>query len=301
MATKNAIAKAWSITPSNDGRRWSAYPAGDRVAPTGLDQPGNGNNNGSNIAIVFSGANLPPRTSLTALWKANLRQQTGFYNEFVISHNNGSFAGDFFEVMMNAHPCDGTFDSNGQRLVPTSSAGTVHYYALSGLGAQDQIASPAALGTQVATLAVKGIWVSRMFTVEVVNLSGTPTARHTFWPDLSAPDVFIQRDVAVSAIAAAGATPAAYWGASDWTPSGTGNNETFNALVRGYKLFNAPLNVTDGQAESDSPSDAGVTPAGIASLWYSNQNPTPTDITDKSGKGHNPAWRNANRPTLWAG
>lgn len=30
MATKNAIARAWALTPSADGRRYSAYPAGDR-------------------------------------------------------------------------------------------------------------------------------------------------------------------------------------------------------------------------------------------------------------------------------
>lgn len=30
MAVKNAVAKAWSITPSSDGKRWSAWPAGDK-------------------------------------------------------------------------------------------------------------------------------------------------------------------------------------------------------------------------------------------------------------------------------
>jgi hypothetical protein len=30
MPTKNAVAKAWSITPSYDGRRYSAWPAGDK-------------------------------------------------------------------------------------------------------------------------------------------------------------------------------------------------------------------------------------------------------------------------------
>lgn len=35
--------------------------------------------------------------------------------------------------------------------------------------------------------------------------------------------------------------------------------------------------------------------------WYVNLNPTPSDISDKSGAGHDPAWLNANRPTLWEG
>jgi hypothetical protein len=32
-----------------------------------------------------------------------------------------------------------------------------------------------------------------------------------------------------------------------------------------------------------------------------NQNPTPTNIADMSGKGHDFAWLNSNRPTLWTG
>jgi len=31
--------------------------------------------------------------------------------------------------------------------------------------------------------------------------------------------------------------------------------------------------------------------------WYLNMNPTTTDITDKSGSGHHPAWIGAGRPT----
>lgn len=30
MAVKNAVAKTWSIAPSSDGKRWSAWPAGDK-------------------------------------------------------------------------------------------------------------------------------------------------------------------------------------------------------------------------------------------------------------------------------
>jgi len=37
MPIKNAIAKLWNITPSSDGKRWSAYPAGDK--PSGGSAP----------------------------------------------------------------------------------------------------------------------------------------------------------------------------------------------------------------------------------------------------------------------
>ena len=36
-------------------------------------------------------------------------------------------------------------------------------------------------------------------------------------------------------------------------------------------------------------------------MWYMNLNPTPSDIGDKSGAGHNPAWVGSARPQLWSG
>ena len=35
MAAKNAVAKSWSIAPSADGKRWSAWPAGDKPGGAG--------------------------------------------------------------------------------------------------------------------------------------------------------------------------------------------------------------------------------------------------------------------------
>lgn len=37
MAAKNAVAKSWSVAPSSDGKRWSAWPAGDKPAGGGGD------------------------------------------------------------------------------------------------------------------------------------------------------------------------------------------------------------------------------------------------------------------------
>jgi hypothetical protein len=48
MPVKNAVAKAWSITPSGDTRRWSLYPAGDRP--------------GSNPIIAFTDIIAGPTT-----------------------------------------------------------------------------------------------------------------------------------------------------------------------------------------------------------------------------------------------
>jgi hypothetical protein len=50
------------------------------------------------------------------------------------------------------------------------------------------------------------------------------------------------------------------------------------------------------QSEATAPLS---TSAGTSSVWYLNINPTPTDITDKSGKGHNPSWVGSERPALF--
>ena len=64
---KNAVAKSWNILPSSDGKRWSAWPAGDKplaVAPTtlwperGLRQPG--------LSAMASGHPLPSGWRRTA-------------------------------------------------------------------------------------------------------------------------------------------------------------------------------------------------------------------------------------------
>jgi hypothetical protein len=68
-------------------------------------------------------------------------------------------------------------------------------------------------------------------------------------------------------------------------------------VLRGIQIYSTKLSLADIQAEIDNPLS---TPAGATSIWYMNLNPTPTDISDKSGKGHNPSWVGDLRPTLWA-
>jgi hypothetical protein len=38
----------------------------------------------------------------------------------------------------------------------------------------------------------------------------------------------------------------------------------------------------------------------MANIWYMNIDPTPSDISDKSGKGHHPVWADPdNTASLW--
>jgi hypothetical protein len=69
-------------------------------------------------------------------------------------------------------------------------------------------------------------------------------------------------------------------------------------VLRGIQLYSSALSVADIVTEAESPRS---TSAGGNSIWYINLNPTPADISDKSGKGHHPAWVSSARPALWSG
>jgi hypothetical protein len=53
------------------------------------------------------------------------------------------------------------------------------------------------------------------------------------------------------------------------------------------------------QLETDAQVLAVCRDNGMALPWYLNMNPSPSDISDKSGRGNNPAWVGTERPTLW--
>ena len=75
-------------------------------------------------------------------------------------------------------------------------------------------------------------------------------------------------------------------------------NERLSGLLRGIQIYSSALSINDIFAEVTTPLSSS---AGKASIWYLNVNPTPSDISDKSGKGHHPAWVSSSRPGLWSG
>lgn len=80
-----------------------------------------------------------------------------------------------------------------------------------------------------------------------------------------------------------------------WGTSGQGN-EVCDGILRGIQIYNNKLSLSDIQHEIDSPLS---TRAGASSIWYLNINPTPSDISDKSGQGHDPEWVGDERPSLY--
>ena len=63
--------------------------------------------------------------------------------------------------------------------------------------------------------------------------------------------------------------------------------EVYDGVLRGFRIYSTNLSLSDIQKEADSPLS---TDAGKTNIWYLNMNPTQDDISDKSGKGHNPEW-----------
>jgi hypothetical protein len=86
--------------------------------------------------------------------------------------------------------------------------------------------------------------------------------------------------------------PALTWGDAPWRPG----NEVWYGILRGFQIYNDLLSLYEIQNEIDSPLS---TDKGASSIWYLNINPTPSDISDKSGNGHNPVWVGDLRPELY--
>ena len=68
--------------------------------------------------------------------------------------------------------------------------------------------------------------------------------------------------------------------------------EEFKGIIRGMQFYDSVLTLP--QIESEV-----ATPGSVVKPWYLNINPTPTDISDKSGSNHHPIWEGAARPALW--
>jgi hypothetical protein len=68
--------------------------------------------------------------------------------------------------------------------------------------------------------------------------------------------------------------------------------EEYKGIIRGMQFYNSLLTLPQIDSELAAPGSA-VKP------WYLNLNPTPADISDKSGSNHHPVWEGADRPALW--
>ena len=294
---KNAVAKLWALDVFG-GRRYSTGVPPFTEPTVGLDFRDNFAA-GSDSRINFTGANMPSRTSHTIAWfqwyKAG---HVGYHaNNWFTTLNTSSFPGTTYELGAHPHPCDGTFDGTGQRSVPGGSSGTEFYFGMSGLGAGDFIASP---GGARSLEMIPERWY--LHVLQTYEDSGNLISKFT--PDAQEDPTFVIQQQITSASLTVPGSPCFSIGPSPWSrdPGGSSgqNEETPDSIIACPKIFtDGEMDLADVIEEMLSGLDTPVTAAGIASVFYMSTYMTPSDISDKSGENHDPAYANAHEPDLW--
>jgi hypothetical protein len=231
---------------------------------TGLDFPSNGE---GSVRFQFSGANLVNFHPATYIWKVRPRQQSGYYTTFFWGPD-GPFLGYGY---YGAHPYP-----------KQPPDGATHAWEVSIDGA-DRVIDDNGNDTTLVT----DRWYTQAL---VVRMSGTSMIATFYW-DI---DTSTSRSITYTATnyTRLPPNPALVFGDAPWNQ----NKELLSGVLRWINVYSTNLSPADIFAEAASP---GSTAAGNASIWYRNLNPTPTDISDKSGKGHHPQWVTTRRPKLW--
>jgi hypothetical protein len=200
----------------------------------------------------------------------------------------------------SAYPCNLAYDANGQATGGTGSSGTTHAPEIAGLGSKDYIHTPTG-SSGTAAASYKGTRRKAAVIIEDVGSN----IRHTFYYNLPSTTEKIVIDFSESTLDSYSVPDALFRiGSSPWTddtPFSGRNEETANGLIRFVKVFSAALSESDMLTEAATESNTPATSAGVANVYYTNINPTVSDISDKSGEGNDPGWANAQRPTLWEG
>jgi hypothetical protein len=71
-------------------------------------------------------------------------------------------------------------------------------------------------------------------------------------------------------------------------------NEVWDGILRGLQFYDFAMTPREITSEISFP-------GSVRKPWYLNLNPTPLDISDKSGSGKHPKWVGTERPSLWIG
>jgi hypothetical protein len=244
---------------------------------TGLDFPGSAAV-ASTMRFQFTRPDLnglpiygPFHAGVTYVWRAYPRRQGGYYTAFFWG-NDGAFTWDngSASTYYGAHPYPWPDWPPG---------GQTHKWQIAADGLD-------ILGGELV--------YDRWYTQALRVWSDSSGKHHEFYWDLPNTD-------AAHVITYVGhsswnnvnpPSPALTWGDAPWAPGG----EVWNGILRGFQIYATKLSLPDLQTEVANPLSSA---AGASSVWYLNLNPTPTDISDKSGRGHNPVWIGNERPRLY--
>lgn len=241
-----------------------AVSAAGSTGESGLSFPSNGSG-AADVRMRFTGSALMPVFPATYIWRVNLRQQSGYYTAFFHGPESFPSSNSFY----GAHP----YPKN-----PPS--GTTHSWEIA---ANFGDFTNDANGND--TTVQYGRWYTQAL---VVTASGSNTVLNFYW-DL--PNTSKRITTTVPTITPA-SNQALSFGDAPWAIG----NERLSGVLRGIQLYSSALPINDVLSEASTPLS---TSSGAAAVWYLNLNPTPSDISDKSGKGHHPSWASASRPSLW--
>ena len=267
---------------------------------TGLDFPGS-----TGTTVRFRFTNPLPIYPAAYIWRAKPRAQPAdwptssqhFYTTFFWSNDvAGSGVG----------PTDGTIN-NSVFQWDGGSANTYYGAHPYPQGTPDggnppNYGAPFTASTVKCEIATDGFdWTSdqsvvfdQWYTQAFVAWADENGFKHTaFYWDLSDPTKVITHTTYPSYGNTMPPVPALTFGDAPWHQGW----EVYDGILRGIRVYSTNLSLSDIQKEADSPLS---TDAGKTSIWYLNMNPTPDDISDKSGKGHNPSWIGSARPSLYS-
>jgi hypothetical protein len=235
----------------------------------GLDFPGSAATGGT---IRFRFTNPLAIYPATYIWRVRPRHQLGYYTTFFWG-NDGDFAWS-----NGAHAADTFY---GAHPYPTmnGSSGTTHKWEIAAM-AHDFLSNEDV---------VYDVWYTQALRV----WSDGAGKHHEFYWDLPNTSRVVRVDLPADYGNVNPPNPALTWGDAPWAPS----NEIMNGVIRGIQIYSTTLSVADILSESDAPLS---TAPGTSNIWYLNLNPTPSDISDKSGQGHDPQWVGSERPRRWS-
>jgi hypothetical protein len=299
-----APAVAWAVSGGGTISPSGVFTAGTAAGgPFTVTASGNGSNGTASVRVTISGLDFPgvagvtktmrfkfdaPQNNglpaygaagsgVTYIWRAYPRQQNGYYTAFFWGNDDGkgTINGTFLwkngsaDTYYGAHP----YPHNGH-------FGVAHDWEIA--AQQDDYLNGAVVYNRWFTQALR-VW------------SDASGKHHEFYWDLPNTDAahLVSHTSPTSYGNVNPPAPALTWGDAPWNPG----QEVFDGVLRGIQIYSGLLSLSDIQAEASAPLS---TPAGANSIWYLNINPTPSDISDKSGRGHNPLWIGTERPAPFA-
>lgn len=243
---------------------------------TGLDFPANQPYTGD-VRFRFTGSSLLDPYPATYIWRVNVRHQPGYYTTFFWGPDGPFTAQGYY----GAHPYpDGGGSSTLTHKWEVSIEGTDTVTDLNGHN----------------TAIRYGDWHTQALVVRRIN---TDEVEASFFWDLPDTTKLIRHTTRYTDYANTfGSRPysgmALSFGDAPWALG----SERLNGVLRGIQIYAAQLSLSELLSEVSAPMS---TPTGSSAIWYLNLNPTPSDITDKSGRGHHPSWAGDLRPSLWVG